>query len=126
FERYRAETLREHPGLSGSRLLYEAIRRMLSAQVYDVIAATRAALLAVAPADVQAVREAPPLLQFSAGMRADSTALKRFLFTRLYRHPQVMQTTGQAKDIVTALFAHYCEAPQEMADSFAERSDRHR
>ena len=32
-----AEVLREAPALMGRRLLYETIRRMLSAQVYDVI-----------------------------------------------------------------------------------------
>src|SRR3569832_704143 len=37
FEEFRAQTLRDHPSLQGRRVLYEAIRRMLSAQVYDVI-----------------------------------------------------------------------------------------
>ena len=37
--------------MQGRRVLYEAIRRMLSAQVYDAIAATRAALERTRPAD---------------------------------------------------------------------------
>src|SRR6476619_6323968 len=40
FEEYRAAAVREFPQLKGRRVLYEAIRRMLSAQVYDVIAST--------------------------------------------------------------------------------------
>jgi hypothetical protein len=49
FGRHHDAALREHPRLQGGALLYEAIRRMLSALVYDVIAATRAALAAAAP-----------------------------------------------------------------------------
>ena len=37
FEQHRRAALAEHPHLSGRRVLYETIRRMLSAQVYDVI-----------------------------------------------------------------------------------------
>ena len=53
FDHYRRVAQAEHPHLGGTamerRLLYEAIRRMLSAQVYDVIEATNAALASAAP-----------------------------------------------------------------------------
>ena len=123
FERYRQEALAEYPQLAGSRVLYETIRRMLSAQVYDVIDSTRAAVEAVAPADADAVRRAPPLVLFSAPMHAQSTALKRFLFANLYRHPRVMQTTLQAQDVVRELFAAYLSKVQEMPDTFSQRAD---
>lgn len=126
FEAHRQAALADHPGLDARRALYEGIRRMLSAQVYDVIDATRAALDAHRPDSAQAVRAAPPLVQFSAGMRARSTALKRFLFAHLYRHPQVMQTTARAQQVVRDLFAAYGEAPQQMPPHYAERADRPR
>lgn len=126
FERHRAEALAEHPQLRGRRVLYEAIRRMLSAQVYDVIDATRAALDVRAPADAEAVRHCGALVLFSAPMRAQSTALKQFLLRNLYRHPQVMQTTEQAQQVVRELFAAYRQTPAEMPDSFAERAHRER
>ncbi|RZI95149.1 MAG: deoxyguanosinetriphosphate triphosphohydrolase [Variovorax sp.] len=126
FERHRCEALAEHPQLAGRRVLYETIRRMLSAQVYDVIDATREKLAAFEPGDVDAVRRAPPLVAFGATMRAQSTALKRFLFQNLYRHPQVMVTTSRASDVVRELFDAYLAQPSDMPDSFAVRSDRHR
>jgi dGTPase len=126
FERYRREALAEYPGLQGRRVLYETIRRMLSAQVYDVIDATRAALQALAPADADAVRRAPPVVAFSATMQEQSEELKRFLFRNLYRHPQVTQTTDQAQAVVRELFDAYLERGAEMPDSFARRDDRHR
>ena len=123
FERYRRETLAEHPQLADRRLLYETIRRMLSAQVYDVIDATRAAIAAAAPSDADAARRAGPLVLFSEAMRAQSTALKRLLFRDLYRHPQVMKTSGQAQNVVRELFAAYIGQPAEMPASFAGRAD---
>ncbi len=126
FERYRVETLAEYPGLQGRRVLYEAIRRMLSAQVYDVIDTVRAVLQGADLANADAVRQAGPLVQFSAPMRAASMALKAFLFRNLYRHPQVMRTTAQAQEAVQQLFSAYQKAPAEMPDSFAGRTDRER
>jgi dGTPase len=126
FARFVADTQHDHPGLAERRVLYESIRRMLSAQVYDVIDTTRAAIAAAAPQDADAVRRAGPLVAFSAGMRAESGELKRFLFANLYRHPQVMDTTSQARQVVRELFAVYCQRPDELRPSFAERPDRER
>ncbi|MES2878200.1 MAG: deoxyguanosinetriphosphate triphosphohydrolase [Pseudomonadota bacterium] len=125
FDDFRREALAEYPHLQGkiqsSRLLYEAIRRMLSAQVYDVIAATSAALDAAALRSVDEVRQSAPLLQFGAEMRTKSQALKQFLLHRLYRHPQVTKTTGHAKEMVRDLFGVYLACPQEMKARFLAR-----
>ena len=123
FDDFRVATLAEFPRLQGRRLLYEAIRRMLSAQVYDVIAATGEALAAAEPADARQARGAVPLVKFSGAMAARSVALKRFLLHNLYRHPQVMTTTGQAKQVVRELFTAYLDEPQQMPADFAGRSD---
>ncbi|WP_210544550.1 deoxyguanosinetriphosphate triphosphohydrolase [Rhodoferax sp. PAMC 29310] len=125
FDVFRRETLEEFPTLSalsqGRRLLYESIRRMLSAQVYDVISATGAALAQVNPASVSAVRLAPPLVKFNAPMGERSQVLKSFLLSQLYRHPQVMDMTGQAQQVVKDLFSVYLASPQEMAKGFLAR-----
>lgn len=125
--RFHAQALVEHPRLQGRRLLYETIRRMLSEQVYDVIRHTRAALAEAAPASADAARAAPaPLVRFGSDMRAQSSALKRFLFANLYRHPQVEATMQAARQIVRELFAAYCADPAQMPASFAARAERER
>ena len=127
FDDFRRQALVEFPRLQnkaqGRRLLYEALRRMLSAQVEDVIAATTTALQVAAPISVDEVRQSAPLVQFSAEMRAKSQALKAFLLRSLYRHPQVMHAMGQAQQVVRSLFVAYLASPQEMADSFSSRSE---
>ncbi|MFN4359383.1 MAG: deoxyguanosinetriphosphate triphosphohydrolase [Hylemonella sp.] len=126
FETYRQQALQEHPQLAdaqrGRRLLYESIRRMLSAQVYDVISATQANLVSSGPQSADAARALPAQLTFSPEMSARSVALKKFLFQNLYRHPQVMQTMALARQVIQELFACYREEPQEMQAGHAARA----
>jgi dGTPase len=121
FAKFCADALREFPQLQGRRLLYESIRRMLSAQVYDVIDATRLALHRAAPLDANEARMAGSLVNFNEAMRAKSAELKQFLLRNLYRHPQVLATTGQARQVVRELFAAYLEDPAQMPPDFAMR-----
>ncbi|NIC42467.1 deoxyguanosinetriphosphate triphosphohydrolase family protein [Aquabacterium sp. A08] len=115
FDEHRRAVLREHPDLTGRRVLFESIRRMLSAQVYDVIDATRAAVREAGVDSLDGVRQHGPLLRFSPGMRQASSELKRFLMLNLYRHPQVLATTGRARRIVGDLYQAYTQAPEAMA-----------
>ncbi len=128
FAHYHQQTLAEHPGLSAKprRVLYETIRRMLSDQVYDVIDTTRRAVSDAGVASLEEARLAGPLVAFSPGMKARSGELKKFLFAHLYRHPQVMHTTGQAQQVVRELFAAYVAQPAEMSADFAANTDLHR
>jgi dGTPase len=124
FGRYSRETLASYPGLHGRRLLFETIRRMLSAQVYDVMSATSAALSQAAPVDVQAVRHFPALVCFSDEMALKSSSLKRFLLQNLYRHPQVVETTQTAQQVVRDLFAAYMADPAQMPRAHSDRFDQ--
>jgi len=128
FQRFRDEALAEHPQLAdrGRRLLFETLRRMLSQQVYDVIAATQVRLQTAAPADVDGVRRAGPLVAFGTPMQEAGAALKHFLMRALYRHPQVMETTERARRVVEELFSAYVQAPQEMPADYADSDDKHR
>jgi dGTPase len=111
FGRFMAEALAAHPSLKGRRLLFESIRLMLSAQVYDVIDATRAAVADTGITSHAQVPTAGRLVRFSDDMRAESTALKRFLFQNLYRHPQVTDSMARASQVVADLFALYTTEP---------------
>ena len=97
-----------HPDLRGKKLLFDIIRRMLSAQVYDVTDTSRRVLGDAAPGNADAVRRLPPLIRFSDSMARQSKQLKGFLLHQLYRHPQVMQTTRAAQQVIRELFEIYC------------------
>ena len=117
FAEHRRASLAVFPQLAGMpvrRLLAQTLRGMLSAQVHDVIAATRDQLDRHAPDSADAVRTLPALVCFSNAMREQSRELKRFLFGALYRHPQVTRTTERARNVVHALFNAYSAAPAQM------------
>jgi dGTPase len=126
FDAYRQAVQAQYPALSPRRLLYESIRRMLSDQVYDVMAHTRAAMLAVVQRSADGVRLSPPVVGFGPAMRERSLALKQFLFHNLYRHPQVMATTDWARSVVGELFQVYLNRPEEMPPEHRQRHNRAR
>ncbi|MBK7001395.1 MAG: deoxyguanosinetriphosphate triphosphohydrolase [Rhodoferax sp.] len=122
FDDIRQQVLKDHPHLvdvnQQRRLLYATIRRMLSEQVYDVIAATQSTLADTRPQNADAVRQLGPMLRFSPAMRERELPLKRFLLQNLYRHPQVMETMQQAQQVVRELFAAYMADPAAMPTPF--------
>ncbi|HZT56501.1 MAG TPA: deoxyguanosinetriphosphate triphosphohydrolase, partial [Burkholderiaceae bacterium] len=62
FLRFHALALQGAPALTGRRLLYETLRRMLSALVYDMVDASTALIEAHGPASADAARAGPPLI----------------------------------------------------------------
>ncbi len=123
FKQFSHEARAMHPTLKGRRMLFETIRLMLSAQVYDVMDATRAALAKACPPDVDAVRKLPALVCFTPSMARQSAALKKFLHHNLYQHPQVLDKMRQAAQVVRDLFAAYMADPSLMPPAHLDRFD---
>jgi len=129
FAHWHEQVLQEHPQLAaqpGRRALFETLRRMISAQISDLVSATDEAIRQHAPADADAVAGCPPLAMLSPDVRDRFTSLKRFLLAELYRHPQVMQMTSLGRTVVTELFQAYREAPHEMPADYAAGTDQPR
>ncbi len=124
FMGFHREAIRAFPQTTGRRLLYETLRRLLSAQVYDVIAASTALIERHAPADANAARRCPALIAFGAEMAAGVVEVKAFLRRELYRHPQVVHTTAGAKTVVRELFEAYQDQPGQMPAKHAGRLPR--
>jgi dGTPase len=111
FARHRRAVEAEYPGLPGRRALYETIRQMITAMTADLVATSAALIQQAAPASIDDVRRGPPLIRFSAAMRAETTALKRFLHANLYRHYQVNRMRVKASRIVRELFDAFMSEP---------------
>ena len=95
----------KYPDLGGRRQIHEVVRRMIDFLVNDLIDASRAAVAAAAPADVEAVRALPePLLRFSDEVRTEHLELKRYLRDNLYRHYRVLRMTNKARKVIRDLF----------------------
>jgi dGTPase len=129
FAYWRDAVLAEHPALAeqgGRRLLFETLRRLLSAQVGDLIEHSASQLAEASPVDADAVRQLPALVGLSPALQAQNAELKRFLFRELYRHPQLVASTGQARTVVAELFAAYTTQPGEMPADYLQADDQPR
>ena len=103
---YTRAVIQSYGDLELGRFIGEAVRRLMSALIEDLLAETRRRIAFAnvnSAADVRA--DFGPLAGFSGGMAVQVAALKSFLFERMYRHPRVMESVDKAKQVVRKLFA---------------------
>lgn len=104
------EVRRAYPGIDGTRLLYETIRRLITAMIDDVTAETARRLAALAPSRIEDVRAAGhAVVAFSPEMQLELDRLRAFLTARVYREPRIDRIMGDAEGVVSDLFARYSE-----------------
>ena len=111
-----------HPGLAHERRVHEIVRRQITAMVEDVIVASAKRLTSFTDAD--AVRRAgQQSVGFSETVAAEEKQLKRFLFARMYEHPQVLRPVEAGERIVRELFAAYLEGRATLGEGEEWRLD---
>jgi len=107
------EVASRYPGLDESRLIHEAIRRLIDRMVHDLIDETQRWLVESGVRSADEVRALKvPVVGFSDGMRRNDRALKEFLFERMYRHHRVNRMGSKARRVVHDLFTLYLAEPQ--------------
>ncbi len=112
FARHVTEARDEFPRLCGRRLIHETVRRMIDAQVTDLLSETQTRIAANGIETLADVEQAPALVGFSAAMQAENRELKAFLRTELYRHYQVVRMTNKARRVIRELFAAFQAEPR--------------
>ena len=112
FARHAAEVDIEFPGIAGRRRVHETIRRMIDAQVTDLLAESARRIAEAEPASLDDVHRAPELIGFTASMREENRALKVFLREHLYRHYEVLRMTAKARRVIQDLFGAFVADPR--------------
>lgn len=142
FKRHAAEARIEFPRLAGRRLIHETVRRMIDAQVTDLLSETARRIDAHGVKTLAEVEVAPPLVGFTPAMESENRTLKIFLRENLYRHYQVIRMTRKARQVIRDLFSaflsdirllppkHQASAdregvPRAIADYIAGMTDRY-
>jgi dGTPase len=111
------------PGVAGTRLSREVIRRMIDVLVSDLIDASSRNVADAAPRDIDAVRRlTAPLIGFSAPFVKAQLALKEFLRLHLYTHPRVRLMTDEAHETVRSLFAAFMSDLDRLPAEHAARA----
>ena len=112
-----------YPGIDGPRLLYESIRRLITAMVDDAIAETTRRLDALQPQSPDEVRRAPQaVVAFSGAMQSELPALRAFLLARVYRHPRIMHIMRDAERVVAQLFKRCTEDVAALPPEWREQA----
>ena len=114
-----AAVARDHPGLERARSIHEAVRRLIGFMIDDLVAETRRRLAESGIGSIAEVRTAGrPIAAFSEEMRAQTEALRAFLFQRMYRHHRVTREMDKAKEVVRGLFRKYFAQPDCLPDDW--------
>ncbi len=119
-------TVRErYPRLDAVRTGHELMRRQITIMVEDVITATAARLARLRPTSADDIRNAgETMVTFSEGLAGQEKELKAFLYTNIYRAPDVMRVRAGAERVVTDLFDAYFAHPKLMPEGWREGLDR--
>ncbi|AJR22554.1 MULTISPECIES: deoxyguanosinetriphosphate triphosphohydrolase [Sphingobium] len=110
-----------YPDVPEDRLLRELVREQIGVMANDLIAATRANILAAGVETADDVRRAGrPLVGFSPELAAQERDLKRFMYATLYHHPSQLAAADRARVIVTDLFRAYQADPKLMPQEWRD------
>jgi len=104
--------------LPGRRLIHETVRSMINTLIVDLTTETAARLKASGVDSVDAVRRSPPLVGSSPEISRQARQLKQFLFSRLYRHYQVMRMASKAQRVITGMFNAFIDDPRLLPPAY--------
>lgn len=108
------------PGLSDELTLRETVRDQIGLMVNDVIAATEERCNAAGVESADDVRAAGRTLGgFSQAMGEAERELKRFMYARLYHHPDQLAAADAARRVVRDLFAAFAAEPARMGETWS-------
>lgn len=114
-----ADVRERYPHLEPSRFAHEIMRRQITRMVEDVIAVSQKNLAEIRPESAADVRAAGRVTStFSEEMAATDKAIKKLLFSRIYRHPDIMRIRAGAAQILTDLFGAYMNDPSLMRSHY--------
>ena len=107
------EVQNRYPKLDARTTTHEVVRRLINAQVVDLIDHSTQMLESYRPDSIEAVRGADQtLIRFGDEMRELHLQLKRFLRENLYAHYRVARMTSKAARVVRELFDAFVQQPR--------------
>jgi dGTPase len=119
------EVRTRYPGLEPRRTITETIRRMIGRLVGDVVRTSREHLAAIAPRDIEEVRQATgPMILMSAAVHQEHLELKQFLRERVYRHYKVLRMTAKGHRVLGELFRAFLADLQLLPDEHRSAAQR--
>ena len=112
-----------HPGLEDARAIHELTRRVITRFIEDAIGESGRRIAESKVDSPEAVGLAGrTLVGQTAAIETADRDIKAFLFTRMYRHPNVRKVRDEADAIVRRLFKAYFSDPSVMPPEWAAKA----
>lgn len=125
FRRVHDRVIASYPHAGERQLRHEIVRRMINELVVDLTRETRKRLAALAPANIQAIREHnAPVVAYSDAMAADSRELKSYLLKHLYQHYRVHRSGRKAQQVIGDLFEAFNSDQRLLPPRHQEAAER--
>ncbi len=104
---------------TGAKEIVRAALESVSYQTRDLMDAMGADMKAAGLTSPQALRDlGRPMIGFSEAMLERLNPLRRFLFTRMYRHPSVNRMMSKAKRVLAEMFRLLMDEPDLLPDEW--------
>ena len=111
--------LNKFPKISGSKIINETVRLIINLLVTDLIDNTNINIKNAPIKDFSDVRNHNGLIvSFSNEIKKLNIELKRFLYSNLYKHPDVKKMTEEANTIIKDLFLAYTNDIKLLPEDF--------
>jgi dGTPase len=112
---------KEHAGVEEKFLFNEALQLMQNELTEDLIANTRANAQAIGAQSLADIRRHPARLAlFSPQAESERLQEKRYLYDTLYTCEALENEHDKAEEVVTALFTHWINDPEELPQGHFE------
>ena len=109
----------EYPKLDRYRRQHEALRRFFGMMVEDMIEQTAVRLEELAPGTATDIRQAGrPLVSFSESFREKLKAIRGFLYSRMYRAPDVLEIRQAMKKVIEELFPMFMTSTELLPEQW--------
>ena len=123
FAEFHGDVERRHPQATRKLKFNEALKRMLDKFATDLIESTRAEAEKAGVRSADDVRRhSKRLARFSAPLGDENQSLKRFLKSKLYEHPAIVEDREHSVRALDELFRLYMASPDKMPDGYVQRT----
>ena len=110
-----------YPNIEESRRCHEALRRVFSLMVEDVLCESKKNLVLFSRLDVNAVRKHNNwVVRFSNNFLPNLLQIKDFLYEKMYRHWKVNRLRFKASKIIQDLFFTFFKHPEILPDDWGK------
>ena len=100
---------------------YAIVRNLINKTVLDVLNETNKRIDEQNIKDLKSVRNCKnSLCDYSDDMKESVGKVKEFLYTKLYRHPELLEHSARAAQIVNMIFSYYLMRPEKLPEGFRE------